>query len=463
MIPSRYSSRLKWAAMSLVCFTSLTDIPAVDEVTSQEQTAAPTYPGVDDALVIFRRGNPDGALRLLQDAKAKHPELPPAEVMMARFWFAHNQPEQGKNSLQQAVVSSPEDPEAYLLLAEISAANNDLAQADTLFERGFEKCERLEKEGPRFRVLTGLSLSGRAAMSERRQLWDAAEKHLRAFLAIEPNNAVTVDRLARVLFFRQEHEASREMFARLVELNSGVRPPEVQLGLLFEQTNQRESAAKEMKAASERHANDLETRVAVANWALYIGDVDLADENISAALNLDSQSVSARLLQGIALLFRGQPQEAEPILRAAHNDAPGNFDAIQQLALSLIDQDDPIKHRLAIEYADLNRRANSDLRTDAGRTAAGTYAWTLFRTNNVSAARQVISSVLQAGQFSPQISYYAAEIFAASGDTDLAGKLAQASIDSTRTFPERGRAEQLRIRLRGGATEPTPPKANSAK
>jgi tetratricopeptide (TPR) repeat protein len=435
------------AALLLAFLGRRSVVHAVQQGAVQSENVAKPYPAVDDALLIFRRGNADGALQLLIDAKKKHPELPPAEVMLARFWFAHNQTEQGKNALQQAVAVSPNDPEAYLLLAEISAASNDLVQADTLFDRGFQKCESLAKDSPRYNSLAVLSLSGRSTIAERRQLWDEAETHLQTLLELEPNNATTVDRLARVLFFRKQYDAAKAMFVRWKELNASALPPEVQMGLLYEQTNQRELAKTEMNTASAKYAKDLETRVAVANWALFVGDLELADKNIAAALQIDPQTISGRLLQGIAFLFRGQPQQAETILRAVHNDAPSNFDAIHQLALSLTAQDDPKKQRLAVEYADLNRRANADMRTDAGRTAAGTCAWTLYRNQNLPAAQQVLVAVLQAGQFSPQVSYFAAEILAASGDRDLAGKLAQASIDSPRTFPERARAAELTKRL----------------
>ncbi|MEX1223518.1 MAG: tetratricopeptide repeat protein, partial [Pirellulales bacterium] len=133
-----------------------TDDPVADP------TATPAYPEVEDALIVFRRGNLDGALKLLQGAKQKHQELPPAEVMLARFCFAHQQGEQGKQLLERAVAASPDDPEAYLLLGTFAQRAGDLAGADGMFERSLEKAEALPKDNPRRKRLSAAALAGLA-------------------------------------------------------------------------------------------------------------------------------------------------------------------------------------------------------------------------------------------------------------------------------------------------------------
>lgn len=83
------------------------------------QLPSQKYPDVDDAILLFKRGNAAAALTLLQAASKKHPEISPPEVMLARLCFASQQLKAGKNALQSAVILHREDPEAWSLLGDL--------------------------------------------------------------------------------------------------------------------------------------------------------------------------------------------------------------------------------------------------------------------------------------------------------------------------------------------------------
>lgn len=433
--------------LSATCLAQPTGESATDDPAST--TATPAYPEVEDALIVFRRGNLDGALKLLQDARTKHEELPPADVMLARFCFAHKQADRGKQLLERAVANAPEDPEAYVLLANFAQAAGNLADADSMFERSLEKAQAMAEKNPRRERLIAASLAGLALVDERRQLWPQAEQHLLAWSQLDPENPGPVSRRANVLFQQQKYDDARAAFAQLGELVEKTALPEIQMGLLFEQAGERDQAKAEMQAALTKQPEDLATRLAVANWALYAGDLATAQANVDKALQLDPDAIAAKLMRGILYRFQNKPAEAEQIFRAVHSESPTNFDATNHLALALAAQEDNAKLRQALEYAQLNARAHRDLRSNLGRTAGATLAWVQLKTGNQQAARKTIEQVLKSGQFPPQAGYYAAEIYRAAGANELAKKLVGAAVASPRDFPEKSSARELSKSLSG--------------
>ena len=77
----------------------------------------PKYQDVDQAITRYKNRDFDGAREFLVRAKQKNPELPPADVMLAKLHFAAKQVAAGRSALERAVRDDPKDPEAFLVLA----------------------------------------------------------------------------------------------------------------------------------------------------------------------------------------------------------------------------------------------------------------------------------------------------------------------------------------------------------
>ena len=60
----------------------------------------PKYQDVDEAITRYRNRDYEGALQLLARAKQSHPELPPAEVMLAKLHFSAKQTAVGQAALE---------------------------------------------------------------------------------------------------------------------------------------------------------------------------------------------------------------------------------------------------------------------------------------------------------------------------------------------------------------------------
>ncbi len=403
---------------------------------------------LEDALLVYRRGNLDGALSVLRAARAEHPALPLAEVILARFCLADRKTGEGRELLQRAITTQAGDPEAYLILGELALGESKLAEADGLFERALQKSDQLAEGYPRRTQLMTAALAGLATVAEQRGQWAAAEGHLGRWSQLDPDQPQVLGRLARIQFRQERVDEARQTFDRVAELDPTALPTPIQIGLLLENAGQRSLAEKEFAEAQTRYPNHPEARLAVAQWALYAGLLPLAQQNLDAARNAAEMSQRVRLLEAILSRFAGDPKQAETLLREVHSASPMNFEAINHLALALVDQQDESLHGQAIEYARLNATLHPDARSELGRNALATLAWALFRAGDHATARRVIDQVVGSGQFPPHAAYYAAEIYWANGAKDAAVKLAEAAVKSPRSFPEQDAAKQLLDRPR---------------
>src|SRR5207253_1170194 len=87
-----------------VHYVSLSAMPApIRNKPVTPQNPADVRPAeITEALTRFEAGKPDEAFKLLEEASPKHPELPPARVMLANMYFSESQPASGRAELERA-------------------------------------------------------------------------------------------------------------------------------------------------------------------------------------------------------------------------------------------------------------------------------------------------------------------------------------------------------------------------
>ena len=167
---------------------------AVDDADS------PQYRKVTQAIDRFRERRVKDARDLLMEARTTHPQLPPAEVLIAKLFIVFRQPQLALAELEQAVRRTDKDPEAYLMLADGSLSEQRITAAEALYQKadsllkGFNENPK-RKENFDKRVLNGLS-----AVAEGRQKWSDAERLLRQLIKLDPKNVNAHQRLGKVLF-----------------------------------------------------------------------------------------------------------------------------------------------------------------------------------------------------------------------------------------------------------------------
>ena len=461
--PFQAASRLVFRLSFLAIIVSLAT--ATPSATAQQQAFSaktildpiveefgPKYQDVDTAIERLRRGNISEARDLLRTARQKNADLPPADVMLAQILFRVNQLAAGQAALEEAVQNDPDDPAAYIYLAELAFQGRRWAESDLLYKKGLELTEKYTaNEKRKNRLLVNIH-GGFGSMAEMRENWDEAKTQLQALLEIDPTNALAMTRLGRVMFKmannREDESAAYKVFQRLHRNNPDETAfADVNMGLLYEQAGKRNNAEAMMKRAVQNDGNNTKTRLAVAKWALDANNLQLAKENAAAALELDPESLDAKLYVGLVARFENDLPSAEAAFKQAHLQSPNNLGAITQLALVMVDQADERKRAEALEFARLNTRMHTDLSKASGREAAVTLGWVLSRLGQNANAVRTIQQALAAGSVSADSAYHAAQILYDSGQTDAAGAILQKTLAAESIFPNRKAAEQLMAKI----------------
>ena len=419
------------------------------------EQVGPQHREVGDAIEQFKKGQLLEARNLLESAKSKDPQLPPAGVLLAQLLYAANQPALARAELERVVRDVPKDPESYLLFGEIAFQQRRFADAELAFTKAGELTQQGSMSTKRKNSMVLRSLSGLAGVAEVREQWPLAERYLKQIARAKTDDVNNTNRLARSLFRQDENLDGKgketeayDLLKALWSKDNSVRRPEITMGAMYQEAGNKAMAAKLMKLASTRDTQGAETQLAVARWALESGDLELAKTCSDRAVSVAKGSIEAKLVAGLVARYQNDFDRARRALESAHLQSPSNLAAILQLAVVMIENDSPAAQRAALEYSRIARLIYPDLSDAAGREAAVTSAYVLFRQSRVAEAQRLLQQALTGGTVSAESSYYAARVLN-QANRDFAKKLLQSALKNDRQFPNRVEAEKLLTSLGG--------------
>jgi len=400
------------------------------------------YSGVAAAIQDFRTGKVESARQALQKVCNENKELAPADVLLTKMLLATGNRAAVSRALDQAILANPADPEAYVMYGDLLFQQSQFAPARLMFMEA-DKSHRAYKANERRKVaLAPRIAAGLAALAEAHQDWATAEVHLKTWQSLDPKNANASRRLAVVLYRSGQTDEALIEFGNLAKLDENAGSPSANLGLLYARDGEHEQAKEMMEAALAKGTQDLQTRLAVARWAMDAGLLEMAKESAKAAVSLDADSLAAKLLVGLAARHENDLTAAVKTFTAAHLAAPSNFAASNNLALVLAAQGDEQKRQKALSLASVNARAHSDTRTVFGREAAVTYGWILYQQGKTQLAAQAIQNV-PVPIPTKESAYYAAKIFGDAGRPDVVVRLLRPILQDEKHFLHRSDAEEL--------------------
>ncbi|MDA0658718.1 MAG: hypothetical protein O3C60_07720 [Planctomycetota bacterium] len=418
---------------------------------SVEQNAQ--SPEVQNAILKFRNQQFDEARAALVEARVKDPKLPPPDVVMASLFRSGNNLPQTVAYLEKAIVNEPTDPEAFLSLATLDLQQQRMTSAALLFEQGNTLAKSFSGDANRKKELLQRAAQGLATAAESRLDWKAAEEHLRTMLAGNPNDPNVATRLGRALFNQKSAEKVKEAYKKFQELyeakKSEVSHPDVIMATLFQQADDSKRAQAFVREAIKKDGKNPTTRLAVVRYALDSRDLKMADENLKAAREVDKTSFESNFYAGLLARYQGNFPEAEKYFTMAHVQKPSNNQVIHHLALVLIEQPGEEKQQLALEYAELNARANSDVALQPVRESLVTLGWVLHRAGRDGQVDSIIQRAFQGGGIGSESGYHAAKILIARGRTDIAQKILEESLKAKAAFVDRPDAEKVLKELTG--------------
>lgn len=435
------------AAFGLI-FVSTANAQVVPTPETEPEAASPTpdvneqIPEVTEAIEKFNNRDIQGALDALRRARKSRPELPPAEVILAQFCARANLASGVRLWLERAVMEEPGDPQAYLILGDVAIRNRQVTEASLLFQKAQQMIATMPA-GKRKDALAPQVLAGMAAVAEARGQWDQVKTYLSDLLKLAPENVVALQRMARTLFQLKDPKGALAELKKAKDLNENVLSPSTQLAMLYDQAGDRDQAKQWMEYSLKSEPNDLRVQLIGAQWMLNNGDLAQAQTLSSKALQIDPQSLQAKVLRGVVALYQNKYTEAERYFEEAHLQSPSSFAPSNNLALALCEQSDEAKKMKALEYATSNARQYRQ--GQFAPEAASTYGWVLYKLGRVDDASRVLTSLIQqtGGNVSPDTAYYLAQVLVEKGQKDQAKKILEGILKGDRQFSKKIEAKRL--------------------
>jgi Tfp pilus assembly protein PilF len=427
---------------------------SVDAVTSSAPTEEKN-PDLVAALARFRNQDFAGAQQLLKEAVSKGNDLPPAQLILAEWFTQANQTQAARVALERAVLDEPADPEIYVIMSDLALREGRFTEAELALDKATAVLEGFTKSARRKQMLIPRVHANLAAVSEWREAWAKAAEHLAAWLKFDPQSAVAMQRMGRVLFAQGKREEALQQFRAAANVDKTALNPDAIMGRLYEQAGERGKAKASMDAAVKAAPADLKTQLTVSQWALDTGQLAAAQEHADAASKIDPSSLEAKQVRGTVALFQRDYKVAEDCFQAVLIQAPANFAASNNLALALCSQDDESKKRRALEYAQVNVR-----QYPRQAEAYSTMGWILYDMGQRDEAEKALRTAASSGTVSPDTAYYLARLDIDRDRKAEAKLILESAVKATGLFMFRKEADDLLAQLTAAPVETTKPAAS---
>ncbi len=383
---------------------------------------------VDEAIKRFANRDVLGARTFLESAKRKEPSLPPTELTLAKMYFLSGNVPAGRASLERTAMESPGDPEVYLILADqaISPQQNRVIEAESLYDKALTLIDKFNENPKRKRNFQIRARGGRANVYERRKDWPAAANDLRELVKVDPDSAAAHYRLGRALFMQEKFREGYDEFiaAGKLDKDKTLPSPDVSAALMYDQLGKANEVQKFFERAMSGKP-DANTLTAYGQWLIKTGSLEKAEQILAEARKANPDSLNIFILSGVAARMNKKMKPAEDYFMEALRISPANGDTINQLALLLIEQNDPSKRQRALEFAGISARLNND-----SADAHLTFAWVLYQLGRVAEADQELRTALQLGNLSPDSNYLVARVLVDQKRGDTAKQILKGALDA---------------------------------
>ena len=427
-------------SLSLPC-RATAQIVTVEALTGSDEVG-PHFQDVEDAIKRFSQRDVEGARRLLESARKKTPSLAPPEILMAQLYLVTGQRPQVRAELDKAIKKYPQDPEPYLVLADLAFAEGRITEAGLLYERASAVSRAYSDNPKRKRQMQIRGHAGAAAVLEAHDKWDEARDHIAAWVKLDPEKSNPHQRLARALFkLNQKKEAYAELKIA-AKADKKMPAPEVVMATFFSQAQEPGNAQKWIELA-QKEGKDAPTKAEIAKLLMQSNKLKEAVDQAEQAIRLDPTNLNARILAGMCQRMLGNLKQAEAHFEAAHLLSPTNSQAINQLALTLIERPDDASHKRAQEFAELSARVNPK-----SGDALAALGWVQYKMGRLSEATRTLMSSTTLGNMSPESYFFVANILREEGRTADAAKVLDSVLSADQPFAYRKQANVLREKLK---------------
>jgi uncharacterized protein (TIGR02996 family) len=400
------------------------------------------------ATQSLRAGRTDEAFNMIQEAAKKHPEWPPARLILARLHFALGQGPLGRRALEQSAVDAPDNPDIVLTFANLNINEGRLHDAQLNCEKALAIAQASPADSDRARNIRREAYAGLATVAENRQQWETAKARLLDWIKESPESGPAHQRLGRALFQLGQKDEALEALKKGAGLDASLDPPAITMAVLSSQSGDLEGATSWFNRAVKDQPNSARPRLAYARWLIDQGKLEEAVPLVDEGARLDPASKDTTRLRAILAWQRRDFTTAEKLLDPLHIEVPTDLGVSNLLALTLMEQEDSAKRARGLALAEVNARQNPQ-----NGEILGSLCRAYYRSGRLEDAERTLNAAIGAtgGQVNGDTAFFAARILADRGRVEEARNLLRSIANLPGAFAYRREAQELFQKLAGAS------------
>ena len=427
-------------------------ILALDTMIPFPVVGGETEAGFQDAAREFLNGSIDTTVRQLQALRDSHAEMPPVETLIAKMLNAAGQPELGRQWLEKAVVATPDHPTAFLGFARLAAAQKRITDAAALLEKSRRLIDSADWSKAQLDLFQLEFLDIQTDIHVNRQQFEEAKTCLLELKTMLVNNAAIPLRLAQIEFDLGNVDASLQNLRDAMTLSPSIRKPEVVIADWYLRKREFAESEQWITKAAGLYPDNVSVQIDHGRWLLQNESLAAAKAAVAKAAQLGGDEYVIGYLKGQIAFAERDYARSELQFEELMRLKPGDADAVNMLALSLIESEDVGKQGRALELATLNQRMYPN-----SPTATATLGWINYRRGRMVEAERAFQAVVASNNLAPVAAYYLATFLNQQGNFAGAKNLLDQALSSQDYFMFRQAAEELLHTVAGNLGKaPTP-------
>jgi Flp pilus assembly protein TadD len=373
---------------------------------------------LEPAVAKARENKGDDALALIKELAPKHPDWPPAHVILARILYAINQPVPARRALEQSAATAPNEPEVFLTMGAIALSEGRYSDARLNFDHASPMIDAGHWSADKEKMLRRECLAGLASVAEAREDWKTTALRLSAWLEVDPKNGQVRQRLGRALFMAGKTDEAYKAFTQAVADMPALEPAAVSMGLLYTRAGDFKKGEEWLDRALTLEPKNGRVHASRAFWLLERGRPLPARAEIDEAVKLDPTSNEHKKLQALIGWHARDLAGSQAILEPLHRDLPADPMVANLLALDLLEQDDSAKRARGTQLAEVNVA-----QFPRSHEVLATLGWAHYLAGRLDQAEEKLAAAVNGVRTSPDIGYFYARVIADKGRKADARKL----------------------------------------
>ena len=371
----------------------------------------------------------------LRQAASENPTLPPPELLLTYLHLAKGRRQPAQAALEAAAVRNKQHPEVYLTAGQLALIDRRPLDAWLHFKQALQTPPPAAWDDAHRRGFAVTCFAALMDIAEQRRDWSEFDAVMRKWSEAQQLAPQQFDRWGTALFRAGRPEEAEEKFAAAFQADAKLNPPELSMAAMCMKVGDLKGADQWYRKAVERRAEDARVYFEFGGALVLRGEWDAAQVQLDLAAKQREQSEEVQdgllLTRGFLARGRKEYEQAEALFRELLARRPGHFQALCQLPLVMVEQDDEAKREAAQRLALIHSQKHPQ-----SADAQSTLGWVQHRLGDDDAAEQTLRAAARRPR-SPETQFFLAQVLLKQGkaqDAEPAFRAVKAAIDRPGLF-----------------------------